>query len=83
MHSDTYQHLISLCDALASHTNVSHWRVAFRVRGDGQFFSRLRKGGGCTAKTAARTLQWFSDHWPTDLEWPRDIPRPPKSEEAA
>ena len=21
--------------------------------------------------------QWFSDHWPADLAWPSDIPRPP------
>jgi len=21
-------------------------------------------------------MQWFSDHWPLDLEWPLEIPRP-------
>lgn len=73
-----YQHLIILADAYAQHLNVSHWRVAFLVRGDGQFFKRLRDGKGCTVKTAVRTVQWFSDHWPSDLEWPAGIPRPPK-----
>lgn len=78
-----YQHLIDLCDAYALHANVSHWRVSFLVRGDGQFFKRLKEGKGCTVKTASAALQWFSDNWPADLEWPRDIPRPSKKREAA
>lgn len=80
---DIHQHLISLCDAYAAHTNLSHWRVSFLARGDGQFFKRLRAGGGCTVKTAGVTLQWFAEHWPVDLEWPRDIPRPEKKKEVA
>ena len=80
----SYQDLLDLCDALSQHTNTSHWRISFLARGDGQFFKRLRDGKGCTVKTAATVLQWFSDHWPdADLEWPADIPRPPKSKEAA
>ncbi len=27
-------------------------------------------------RTKVRILQWFSDHWPADLEWPPDISRP-------
>lgn len=27
-------------------------------------------------KTYRRFLGFFSQHWPSDLEWPRDIPRP-------
>ncbi|TKA95416.1 hypothetical protein FAZ78_16915 [Cereibacter changlensis] len=80
---DLHHHLIRLCDAYAAHANISHWRVAFLARGDGQFFKRLREGKGCTVKTASATVQWFSNHWPADLEWPADIPRPPKSKEAA
>lgn len=78
-----YEPLVLLSDAYAAHMNVSHWRVSFLVRGDGQFFSRIRSGKGCTVKTAASVVQWFSDHWPVDLEWPTDIPRPPKSNKEA
>ena len=78
-----YEHLVALSDAYAAHMNVSHWRVSFLVRGDGQFFSRLRSGKGCTVKTAFVVLQWFSDRWPNDLEWPADIARPKSKKEAA
>lgn len=78
MSEHLHTHLISLCTAFAAHMNLSHWRVSFLARGDGQFFKRLTEGKGCTLRTAAQVIQWFSDHWPTDLEWPRDIPRPRK-----
>ena len=32
-----------------------------------------------TSRRAARITQWFSDHWPEDLAWPVDIPRPAPS----
>lgn len=78
MSSDTHTHLIDLSATYAAHMNLSHWRVSFIVRGDGQFFRRLAEGKSCTLKTASHVMQWFSDNWPADLEWPRDIPRPPK-----
>lgn len=74
-----YQQLIDLCDAYAHHMNISHWRVSFLARGDGQFFKRLGDGKGCTVSTMVKVMQWFSDNWPDDLEWPQDIPRPPAS----
>ena len=39
--------------------------------------------GRVTFGTAQRVTQWLSDHWPTDLDWPSDIPRPPPTEKEA
>ena len=39
-------------------------------------YDRLCSGADITTRRATRIVQWFSDHWPTDLEWPADIPRP-------
>ncbi len=83
MSSDTHKNLIELCTTFAAHLQLSHWRVSFLVRGDGQFFRRLTEGKSCTIRTANQVVQWFSDHWPADLEWPRHIPRPPKSKKEA
>ncbi len=83
MSSDIHTHLTALCDTFAAHANLSHWRVSYLARGDGQFFDRLRRGKTCTIKTAASVLDWFNQNWPADLEWPRDIPRPPKSKKEA
>lgn len=68
--------LVDLARAYAGHFALSVSRVSFLVRGDGGFFQRLTKGAGCTVKTSALVVQWFSDSWPADLEWPAHIQRP-------
>lgn len=83
MENATSKHLILLASLYGGHLALSHWRVSFLVRGDGGFFKRLGDGKTCTVKTAGAVLQWFSDNWPDDLEWPRDIVRPAKTKRAA
>ena len=75
--------LLKLSEALTQHRNWSLSTVGLYSANDGKFFQRIESGGGCTLRTAQRVLAWFSDNWPSDLAWPRDIPRPPKSKEAA
>lgn len=75
--------LVTLSDAYAGHLGLSHWRVSYLARGDGQFFQRLRSGAGCTVRTQQKVLTWFADNWPADLDWPSDIPRPDPRAEVA
>ena len=37
--------------------------------------------GRANIRTVRRVEQWLSDHWPDDLDWPADIPRPAPSHE--
>lgn len=39
--------------------------------------------GRVTIATARRVERWLSDHWPDDLDWPADIPRPAPRKDAA
>lgn len=76
MENATSKHLLDLASLYGAHTGVSHWRVSYLVRRDGQFFKRLEQGKTCTMKTAAAVLDWFDKNWPADLAWPKDIARP-------
>ena len=76
-------HLIKLADALGANENISHWAVSMRLTGKGDLIDRLKKGGDVRTATYEDLMQKFSDHWAADLEWPRGIPRPLKSKEAA
>ena len=76
MENVTSKHLLELSDLYGQHANLSHWRVSFLATGNGQFFRGLKEGCSCTLKTASKVVAWFSDNWPADLEWPRDIARP-------
>lgn len=84
MSRNIHKSLIELSELYAEHMNISHWRVSYLARGDGQFFKRLQDGKSCTLKTADTLVLWFSANWPDDLDWPRDIarPKPPKKEVA-
>lgn len=75
--------LVNLAQAYAAHLGLALSTVATYAANDGKYFRRLDEGAGCTIAKATRIVAWFSENWPDDLEWPADIPRPPKSTEAA
>lgn len=76
--------LLTLADSLAAHLGVTHFAISMRALRKGDFFKKLRQpDAGCHIRTAERLMRWFSDNWPSDLEWPRDIPRPPKAKKEA
>ena len=77
-----YEQIITLASLFAVHSGRSEATISNLCVGHARLFSRLRNGHGCTVRTADQALQWFSDNWPSDLEWPRSVPRPPKSSAA-
>lgn len=76
MHID---HLITLSEQLSRHSGRSTATISNWIVGHARLFSRLQDGKGTTVRTYERAMMWFADHWPTDLAWPGDIPRPSRS----
>lgn len=70
------QHLLSLARLYATRRGWSVSTVSTYMGGSGDTLARLERGHDITTRRAARFIQWFSDHWPADLDWPSDIPRP-------
>lgn len=75
--------LVTLSDALATHQRVTHFAISMRAMGKGDFFKNLMAGADCRTRTYEKVITWFDTNWPGDLEWPRHIPRPPKSKKEA
>lgn len=75
--------LLTLADAYSSATGKSLARVATLCARDGKFFKRIAAGRSCTFPVFDRTVQWFSDNWPTGASWPAGLPRPKKSNKTA
>tara|TARA_R110002124_G_scaffold122845_8_gene281494 strand:- start:117 stop:416 length:300 start_codon:yes stop_codon:yes gene_type:complete len=71
-----YQYLTQLADLLARFSGRSEATISQKIVGHARLFSRLNSGSGCNAHTYQNAMNWFSEHWPADLEWPADIPRP-------
>lgn len=68
--------LVALGQQFADARQISLWRVGYLAADDGKFFSRLQNGRTCTLRLARAVVQYISEHWPDDREWPPDIPRP-------
>ncbi len=68
--------LVIQAEQFSAHTGKTLSTIGSYAVRDGKFFARLQDGGDCTTKTVNKVVQWFSDHWPTDLAWPSDLPRP-------
>ncbi len=79
--------LVRLTDLFAAHAGLKRSTISTYAANDGKLIDRLDSGqASCTIRRAKAVCQWFSDNWPNDLAWPRDISRPsksPRSKEAA
>jgi len=78
-----YQHLTHLANTLATHVGRSEVTVARWCGVHTRLFLRLKSGKGCRVDTYNAALKAFSDNWPSDLEWPADIPRPALKKDVA
>ena len=76
----SHDHIVCLAELLAAHRDRSPSTVCRWASGDGALYARLRNGKAITTHRAARLVQWFSEHWPDDLAWPADVPRPATAE---
>ena len=68
--------LLKLIGLLAQATDRSPGTIGRMVGGCGDFTPRLQRGHDITTRRAARVVRSLSEHWPADLAWPPDIPRP-------
>jgi hypothetical protein len=76
--------ITTLAETLAAHRNWTINTTSLRAAGKGTYIADLKRGlVGLTIGRCDRIIQWFSDNWPADLEWPADIPRPKTSKEEA
>lgn len=76
--------LITIARTYGEHLGLKLSTVSTYALKDGKILPDIEKGKRDLTTTRARgAIQWFSDHWPTDLEWPKGIDRPTKTKGAA
>lgn len=75
--------LLRLAEIYAAGMSLAMTTTSLYCTGSGATFARLSDGCDITVRRATRAVQWLSDHWPADLEWPSDIARPAPRRDAA
>ncbi|MXY66978.1 MAG: hypothetical protein F4Y47_00255 [Acidobacteriia bacterium] len=71
----TTQGVLSAAERYMGARGIAGTTLCRLAVGNSTVWERL-PSGHVTIRTAARLLQWLSDHWPPHLEWPPDVPRP-------
>ncbi|MGG3813436.1 hypothetical protein ABEV34_17530 [Methylorubrum rhodesianum] len=71
--------LLTVSEAYAQAVGRSEARISTIVFGSGNAISRLRGGADMGSERLHNGLQWFTDNWPADADWPAGVPRPAKS----
>jgi hypothetical protein len=69
-------YLLLLANLFAAHARRSLLTVAKRAGVHTRTFVQIQQGLHPRIDTFNRAYAWFDANWPSDLEWPRDIPRP-------
>ena len=84
MKSNDAHTLITLAEIFARKKGWKLSTVGLRFADSGSFFKRIKDGKNFTIEKRDSVIKKMSDHWPADLAWPEDIPRPaPNSKERA
>lgn len=76
MENELKSHLNSLLNGFVLATGRSPSTVAQAATGDWRFFDRIQ-GGTFTLRKYDAIVAWFSENWPTAVEWPKAVGRPP------
>jgi hypothetical protein len=68
--------VLALADRFCASSGLAQATLSTRIFNDGKRLTKLRDGGDLGTRHFAATVQWFSDHWPEEAEWPENIARP-------
>ena len=80
VHSD--QLLVTLIHAFANARGLSVSYASRLLTGSGDTVDRVTAGASITARRAETILRRASQNWPTNCDWPADIPRPAPADES-
>jgi hypothetical protein len=77
------EQLITVSDIYAHARKIGRQRLSTIVLSRGSTLDRVALGqSDITTRTFEAAMLWFSVHWPDEVRWPSDIPRPQPIQEA-
>lgn len=68
--------VLALAAAYCGPKGRSEATVSTLLFGSGKRLRELREGRDSASARLEDAVAWFANHWPADLAWPEDVPRP-------
>lgn len=84
MENELRINLLSCAETFAKAKGIGLPTLARRAAGDWRFFDRLHADDKTfTIRKYDEVVQWFSDNWPANTDWPAGFDRPKQGAENA
>ena len=74
-------HIVCLADGFCEVSGISTATLSNRLFKDARKIDALRGGRDLVTARYQTALAYFDMNWPSNVEWPSDIPRPSVAEE--
>lgn len=71
----TVAQLTALARAYMAGTGCSVSWLSVQAAKHNRLFERLLEGYDCRAEMCERASNWFDANWPSDVPWPKGVPR--------
>lgn len=68
--------IVRIADLYAASAGIGRKRLSTIVFNRGAKLDSIADGGDLATGTFEKAMQWFSDHWPKNLDWPDEVTRP-------
>nr|WP_321980159.1 hypothetical protein [uncultured Cohaesibacter sp.] len=75
------KHIVKLAKAYSKAKGIEVSALSRRVFKDSKKISQLEAGSDLVTARYQSAMSYFGEHWPSNVEWPSDIPRPSVAEE--
>ncbi len=73
-----HTHIVRLAERYAAARRIARSTLAREATGSSTWFERCGDGR-VTIRSALAVVEWFAEHWPDEVAWPEEIPRPAPS----
>jgi len=67
---------LALIDIYRTSTGLAEATVSSRLFNDGKRIASIRDGSDIGVRRLSTAMNWISDNWPPDANWPDHIQRP-------
>ncbi len=68
----------SVADKYSEASRLAEATLSSKIFNDGKRLAAIRNGSDVGVRRLEAATLWLSNHWPENLDWPDNVPRPPR-----
>lgn len=66
----------TVVDKYSEASHLAEATLSSKIFNDGKRLASIRRGADVGVRRIELAFMWLSVHWPDNIDWPADVPRP-------